>query len=165
MWRVIPPGPWVEIGLSLVTMTSQINLHSFTVNLHLASSCERKWRACPRPFTYAHTNWPDFSSLFLLSENVQNCWSDTTMISVACRTLLEMFCVAEPHFVAFFTTFQDKHRSKGGASVAAAPRGTNCKKRKKKERKTFCDHVKRLQQPLSFRPPSDTGMDRGVGAV
>ena len=29
------------------------------------------------------------------------------MISVACRTLLEMFCVVKPHFAAFFTTFQE----------------------------------------------------------
>ena len=59
------------------------------------------------PFTYAHTNWPYLSSLFLFSENVQNYWSDTTMISVAYRTLLEMFCVVKHHFAAFFITFQE----------------------------------------------------------
>ena len=41
---------------------------------------------------------PNLSSIFLLSESVQNYWSDTTMISVAYRTSFEMFCDVKLHF-------------------------------------------------------------------
>ena len=44
--------------------------------------------------------------IILLSENVQNYCNVVTMISVACRTLLEMFCVVKQHFAAFSQLFK-----------------------------------------------------------
>ena len=38
-------------------------------------------------------------------------------------------------------------------------------KEKEKERKTYCNHVMRLQQSISFWPPSDTGTERGWGSI
>ena len=48
--------------------------------------------------THSVTKKPHSSSIFLLSDNVQNYWSYTTMIFDACRTSLEMFHVAKPFF-------------------------------------------------------------------
>ena len=44
------------------------------------------------------TKEPNLSLIFLLSENVENYWNVTTMISVAYRTSLEMFCNVKLHF-------------------------------------------------------------------
>ena len=52
-------------------------------------------------FTWDATNEPNLSSIFLLSENVENYWSDTTMISVTYRTSLDMFCNVKPNFPNF----------------------------------------------------------------
>ena len=50
-----------------------------------------------RSFTWAARNEPNLSSIFLLSENVENYWSDTTMDSVAYRTSLDRFCDVKPN--------------------------------------------------------------------
>ena len=50
-------------------------------------------------FTSAAMNKPNLSSLFLLSEKLKITEVSTTMISVAYRTSLKMFCDVELHFL------------------------------------------------------------------
>ena len=57
------------------------------------------------PFTSTATNERNFSSSLLLSENVQNYWSETTMISITCRTPFSDVFWSK---TTFFTTFE-KH--------------------------------------------------------
>ena len=85
----------------------QYDIGSFLKNKFLSfeewvfrSRCNSNYRH----ITYAHTNWPNLS-LFLLSENVQTHWCDTTMISLACRAVLDFVVVVKPHFAEFFTTW------------------------------------------------------------
>ena len=55
------------------------------------------------PFTSTVTNEANFSSLFLLSENVYNYKIGTNMFYFVCRTLLVVFCFEKLYF---FSTLQ-----------------------------------------------------------
>ena len=105
-------------GGLLVTLKDSTNTHCYYNFIHEILSninnrtSSQTLQLGPIVPAFTHSLWKFryMSSLFLLSENVQNYWNDTTMISVACRTYLKCFVLhmyKTTFCCSLFTTFQE----------------------------------------------------------